>query len=225
MDEKVFTLRFFGASNAKIFVLVSLLFVGGFFMSEKWLRLLFSPFVLKEKRSRKIAYVAIMVALSIVCNIFFEFKLGTVQYSLTTAISCLIGVLLGAGAGFVACFIGDAVGFFVNPFGAYTPWIGLATGLMAFISGSIFHLLSNKSLLTVYLKITVIALSTFVICSLCINSTFLWATYYSKTTFWKFLITRYFVQGQVFVSILNYALLFILIPVIRRVPFFKSLEL
>jgi ECF transporter S component (folate family) len=158
-------LRFFGASNAKVFVLVSLLFVGGFFMSNWVERLFFSPFVLKEKRSRKIAYVAMMIALSIVCNIFFDFKLGAVQYSLTTAVSCLIGVLLGPVSGFVACFIGDMVGFFVNPFGAYTPWIGLSTGLMAFISGLIFHLWDNKNLLTVYAKCAIVAIATFVICS------------------------------------------------------------
>ena len=194
-------------------------------MSNFVKKLFFSPFVLKEKRSRKIAYVAMMVALSIVCNIFFEFKLGTVQYSLTTSISCLIGVLLGGGAGFIACFIGDMVGFFVHPFGAYTPWIGLSTGLMALISGAIFHLYENKSLLVIYIKCAIVSIVTFVVCSLCINSTFLWVAYYNKASFDKFLITRYFIQGQVFVSLLNYAILFILIPIIRKVPFFKSLEL
>lgn len=188
-------------------------------------RLFFSPFVLKEKRSRKVAYVAMMVALSIVSNIFFEFKLGTVQYSLTTAVSCLIGVLLGPIAGFVACFIGDAVGFFVNPFGSYTPWIGLATGLMAFISGVVVHFYSGKSKLSLYVKLGVIAGLTFAVCSIGINSTFLWMVWYNESPYHVFLITRYFVQGQVFVSIVNYAILFILISVIKRVPFFKSLEL
>lgn len=194
-------------------------------MFKNWKRLIFSPFVLNEKRSRKIAYVAMMVALSIVCNIFFEFKLGTVQYSLTTAVSCLIGILLGAGAGFAACFIGDMVGFFVNPFGAYAPWIGLATGMMAFIAGCIFHFFKNKSHLTLYIKLGVVSVTTFVICSLCINSTFLWVAYFNKASFGEFLVTRYFVQGQIFVSLLNYALLLVLIPIIKRVPFFKSLEL
>ena len=194
-------------------------------MSKNWSRLIFSPFVLKEKRSRKIAYVAMMVALSIVCNIFFEFKLGTVQYSLTTAISCLIGILLGAGSGFIACFIGDAVGFFVNPYGAYTPWIGLATGLMAFISGLVFHFYKNRSNLTIYIKLCVIAISTLLLCSLCINSMFLWLSYYNEASFTGFLIYRYFVQGQIWVSGLNYALLFVFVHLIRQVPFFKSLEL
>ena len=194
-------------------------------MSKFWQTMVFSPFVLKEKRSRKIAYVAMMVALSIVCNIFFEFKLGTVQYSLTTAVSCLIGILLGGGAGFVACFIGDMVGFFVHPFGAYTPWIGLATGLMAFISGSVFHLLKDKAKLNVYLKLVIISISTLIICSVGINSTFLWAAWNNKTPYFTFLVARYFVQGQILVSVVNYAILFVLIPIIKRVPFFKSLDL
>ena len=188
-------------------------------------RLFFSPFVLKEKRSRKVAYIAIMVALSIVCNIFFEFKLGTVQYSLTTVVSCLIGVLLGPIGGFIACFIGDMVGFFVHPFGAYTPWIGLATGLMAFISGVVFHFNKSQKGYSVYLKCIIVAFVTFLICSLAINSTFLWVAYYNKTEFTKFLITRYFIQGQILVSALNYAILIVLLPVIKRVPFFKSLDI
>ncbi len=194
-------------------------------MSDFWQTMIFSPFVLKEKRSRKIAYVAMMVALSIVCNIFFEFKLGTVQYSLTTSVSCLIGILLGGGAGFVACFIGDMVGFFVHPFGAYTPWIGLATGLMAFISGSVFHLLKDKVKLNVYLKLAIISVSTLVICSVGINSTFLWVAWNNQTPYFTFLFARYFVQGQILVSLVNYAILFLLVPIIKRVPFFKSLEL
>ena len=85
--------------------------------------------------------------------------------------------------------------------------------------------LTNKNLLTIYVKCAIVAIATFVICSLCINSTFLWVAYYNKAAFDKFLITRYFVQGQIFVSLLNYAVLFILIPIIRKTPFFKSLEL
>lgn len=192
-------------------------------MSDFWLRLVFSPFIIEEKRSRKIAYVAMMVALAIVSNIFFEFKLGTVQYSLTTLMSALIGLLLGPGAGFIACFIGDAVGFFVNPFGAYTPWIGLATGLVAFITGFVFHFFQNGSYLVLYIKLSIITLATFFICSIGINSTFLWLAYFNKATFFEFLFTRYIIQGQLYVSIVNYALLFLFATVIKRVSYFDDL--
>ena len=139
-------------------------------MSENLKRLFFSPFILKASRARKIAYIAMMVALSIVSNMFFEFKLGAVQYSFTTLVSALIGILIGPIAGFIACFIGDGVGFIANPFGAYTPWIGLATGLVAFISGFIVHFIKNDKPYTIYVKLAIISVSTFLICSVCFHT-------------------------------------------------------
>ena len=194
-------------------------------MSENIKRLFFSPFILNATRARKIAYIAMMVALSIVGNMFFEFKLGAVQYSFTTLVSALIGILIGPIAGFIACFIGDGVGFIANPFGAYTPWIGLATGLVAFISGFVVHLIKNDKPYTIYIKLAIISVSTFLICSVCINGMFLWLVWYSKMTFLEFLVYRYIALGQFFVSVINYALLFALMPVFKRVTFFKDLQL
>ena len=182
-------------------------------MSENFKKLFFSPFVLKATRARKIAYVAMMVALSIVGNMFFEFKLGAVQYSFTTLISALIGILIGPIAGFTACFIGDGVGFIANPFGSYSPWIGIATGLIAFATGAIVHLIKNDKAYTVYVKLAIISVLSFLICSVGINGTFLWLVWYNKMTYFEFLIYRYIGLGQLFVSIINYAILFAFIPV------------
>ena len=107
-------------------------------MFKNWRRLIFSPFVLKEKRSRKIAYVAMMVALAIMVNIYEIPSDGSVQWSFTTAVSILVGILVGPISGFVICFLGDGLGFAVHPKGAYTPWIGISTGMMALISGMVF---------------------------------------------------------------------------------------
>ena len=192
---------------------------------KSWVKWIFSPLVSNATRARKIAYVAMMVALSIVCNMFFEFKLGPVQYSFTTIVSILIGVLIGPLSGFVACFIGDAVGFFVNPFGAYAPWIGLSTGLMAFIGGAVFILLKNDKPWAIYVKLAIISIATFVICSVGINTTFLWLAYYSESSFFAYFVNRYITLGQLLVSGVNYALLFILIPIIQRIRFFKDLQL
>lgn len=187
--------------------------------------LFFSPFILKATRARKIAYISMMVALSIVGNMFFEFKLGAVQYSFTTVISAIIGILIGPISGFVACFIGDGVGFIANPFGAYTPWIGIATGLIAFISGATVHLIKNKKASTIYVKIAVVSVLTFLICSVGVNGTFLWLVWYSKMSYIDFLIYRYVGLGQLFVSVINYALLFALVAVFKRISFFKELQL
>ena len=194
-------------------------------MSNFWKKLFFSPFILKATRARKIAYIAIMIALSIVGNMFFEFKLGVVQYSFTTLISALIGVLLGPISGFIACFIGDGVGFIANPFGAYTPWIGLATGLIAFISGAIIHLIKNEKAYTIYIKLAIVSILTFLICSVGINATFLWKVWYNEMSYVEFLIYRYIALGQLFVSAINYAMTFAIITVLKRITFFKDLNL
>ena len=194
-------------------------------MSNFWSKLFFSPFVLKATRARKVAYIAMMVALSIVGNMFFEFKLGVVQYSFTTAISALIGILIGPCAGFIACFIGDGVGFIANPFGAYTPWIGLSTGLIAFIAGGAIHLFKNEKAHTVYIKLVFVSLLTFLVCSVAINSTFLWLVWYNKMTYFEYLTYRYIGLGQLFVSLINYGLLFAFMPVFKRITFFKDLQL
>ena len=78
-----------------------------------WKRLLFSKTMLEKNKSHKIAYIAIMAALCIVSNMF-EFKLADTQFSLTLAISALTGLIIGPLFGFVACFIGDLVGFFYH---------------------------------------------------------------------------------------------------------------
>lgn len=199
-------------------------------MSENFKRLFFSPFVLKATRARKIAYIAMMVALSIVCNMFFEFKLGAVQYSFTTLVSALIGILIGPIAGFTACFIGDGIGFIANSSGSYSPWIGIATGLIAFATGAIVHLIKNDRYYTIYVKLTIISVITFFICSVGINCTFLWLVLrhlarYKEMTYFEFLIFRYIGLGQLFVSIINYAILFAFIPVFKRISFFKDLQL
>ncbi len=193
--------------------------------SKIYSNLIFSPLVAKAKPTRKIAYIATMVALSIVCNMYFEFKLGAVQYSFTTAVSALIGIMIGPVAGFLTCFLGDAIGFLTNPFGAYTPWIGLATGLVAFIAGLITHSFKSEKPFVLYVKLAVISLLTFAICSVGINNTFLWIVYYNQMSYFEYFTYRYFVMGQLIVSVVNYALLFILIPVIKRVPYFKDLNI
>ena len=102
--------------------------------------LFFSKVMLYAPYTKRIAYVAVMTALLVVCNMFFEFKFADVQFSLTIAMSALAGALLGAGFGFVACFIGDLVGFLFNSGGfMYMPWIGIAMGMVAFIFGLLIN--------------------------------------------------------------------------------------
>ncbi|MBE5742750.1 MAG: ECF transporter S component [Clostridiales bacterium] len=189
-------------------------------------KLEWSPLIIDAKKSRKVAYVAIMTAIAVIFNIVFEFvKLADFQLSLTFAVSILIGLILGAGAGFVSCFLGDLLGFFVNTGGnGYFPWVGISVGTVAFISGVVFHCFKSKSTFSLYLKITVVSVLTFLICSVGINTTAFWISF-SSSTYFEYLFSRYILKGQLLVSVINYALVFVVVPVFKRMSFFKGLNL
>ena len=179
---------------------------------------LFSSDLMKDlTHTQKVAYIAVMTALCVVCNMFFEFKFADTQFSLTIFFSALTGMIIGPIYGFVACFLGDLVGFLYNSGGfMYLPWIGLSMGLIALIAGLVMNLITFKNKFATYLKILIIAVLTFLLCTVAINTTAFWLLY-SKVPYFAYLTTRLFVQGQIWNSLVNYALLFVLYPTIIRI--------
>ena len=139
---------------------------------QKLKKALLSDVLLDSTHTQKVAYIAVMTALCVVCNMFFEFKFADTQFSLTIFFSALTGMLIGPIFGFVACFLGDLVGFLYNSGGfVYLPWIGLSMGLTALISGLVMNLITLKNKFATYFKILIIAVSTFLICTVAINTT------------------------------------------------------
>ncbi len=187
-------------------------------MSNKLKKLLFSEILIDLSKTQKIAYIALMSALCVICNMFFEFKLADTQFSLTIFFSAMTGMIIGPIFGFVACFVGDLVGFLYNSGGfMYYPWIGLSMGLIAMISGLIINGVEIRNKFGVYLKIAIVCVLTFLVCTIAINTTMFWVVYNTKKVpFTAYLFTRLFVQGQIWNSLLNYALLFALYPIILR---------
>ena len=185
--------------------------------SPVWKRLLFSENLAGKGKSQKIAYIAVMTAFTVVANMFFEFKLAETQFSLTLAVSALTGLLIGPLFGFAACFLGDLVGFLYNSAGfAYLPWIGISMGITAASFGLIVSgIKSNKSWF-LYVKIAVACVFTFAVCTVAINTTAFWLLY-SKVDYRTYLISRLFVQGQIWNSLVNYALVFLVVPTLGRV--------
>lgn len=186
---------------------------------QKIKKLLLSDVLSDSTHTQKVAYVAVMTALCVVCNMFFEFKLADTQFSLTLFFSALTGMVIGPVFGFVACFLGDLVGFLYNSGGfMYMPWIGLSMGLTALIAGLIMNLITFKNKFATYIKILIVALLTFLLCTVAINTTAFWIMYNNKKVpYLAYLITRLFVQGQIWNSVFNYALLFVFYPTIIRV--------
>ncbi|MBQ8308532.1 MAG: ECF transporter S component [Clostridia bacterium] len=191
-----------------------------FCTKETFKRVLFSPTLADKNQSHKIAYIAVMTAFIVAANMFFEFKLAETQFSLTLAISALTGLIIGPLFGFVACFLGDLVGFLYNSAGfAYLPWIGISMGTVALISGLIAAIpLKIKG--STYIKLALISLLTFALCTVAINTTAFWLLY-SKVPYGTYLISRLFVQGQIWNSLFNYGLLFIFVPVLSKVKALK----
>ncbi len=183
---------------------------------QKIKKVLFSDLMSDCTHTQKIAYIAVMTALCVVCNMFFEFKLADTQFSLTLFFSALTGMIIGPVFGFVACFLGDLVGFLYNSGGfMYMPWIGLSMGLTALISGLVMNLITIKNKFATYLKILIVAILTFLLCTVAINTTAFWIMYNTKKVpYFAYLTTRLFVQGQIWNSLFNYALLFVLYPTI-----------
>ena len=198
-----------------------------------WERVLFSGVILEKSKAGKLAYVGVTAALCIVTNLF-EIKFATTQFSFTVFSSVLAGILIGPLLGFCAVFLGDGIGYLVNSMGyPYYWWVALACATMALISGLVMKLpICFKG--SIYVKLTLICLCTLLICSVGINTT---GMYYiglklympsnvkeaiqerfgGQSTYWIYLVIRFFLLGQIWNSLVNYALLFVAVPVLKAI--------
>ena len=191
----------------------------------KWKRFLYSDLMIGLSSARQLAYIAVMTALCIAVN-FFEIKFGDVQFSFTVFVSILTGMILGPVYGFVAVFLGDAVGFLVNSG-------GFLVAMMSFLAGCFMKLpLHFRG--SIYVKLSIICLSTLLVCSVGINTTGMYF-YYTGVGFsqkalgylseyfggvnlyWTYALVRLVFMGQLLNSALNYALLFAAVPILKAV--------
>ncbi len=199
----------------------------------RWKRFFYSDLMLGLSDARQLAYIAVLTALCIAVN-FFEIKFGDVQFSFTVFASILTGMILGPVYGFVAVFLGDAIGFLVNSGGfLYMPWVGLSVAMMSFIAGCVMKLpMHFKG--NVYLKLAIICLLTLFVCSVGINTTGMYF-YYTRVGFsqkalgyiadhfggvnlyWTYALVRLVFMGQLINSAVNYVLLFIAVPILGAV--------
>ncbi len=206
---------------------------------KRLMSFLFSRNLQEKSVAKKIAYIAVVTAFTIVSNVF-EFKFVNVQFSLTILISALAGLILGAGSGFIACFLGDFLGFLTNSGGyAYMPWVGLTTAVIALISGLVFNNLPLNFKGSVIVKTLIVVFATFLCGTILINTTgfYIYNKYFmglSKTflsyvnekfggnaSYIAYAVYRLFALGQIYNSIANYALLFIIAPILLKIPLFK----
>ena len=185
-------------------------------VNSRWKRLLFSQTLADKNAAHRIAYIGVVTAFIVAANAL-EFKLFDTQFSFTIVVCALAGIIIGPLFGFVACFVGDLVGYLINSSGmAYMPWVGLSTGLMAFIAGFIVGGVRTKRKWMLWIKLALTCILIFGICTVAINTTAFWLLY-SKVSYLKYFTGRMFVQGQIWNNLFNYVLLFIVTPILPRI--------
>lgn len=181
---------------------------------EKWL---FSKLLRQKNRNHKLAYVALITALVVVANMFFEFKFMDVQFSLTIAVSAFAGILLGPLLGFAACFLGDLVGFLYNSGGfAYMPWIGLSMALTSAFAGIAYNLLENDKGWICFLSGVLVCVLSLFVCTIGINTTAFWLLYSPTTPYGTYLVARLFAKGQIFNCLFNYVFILVGAPILKK---------
>ena len=180
-------------------------------------KVVFSNILRTKNRNHKIAYAALMTALVVVANMFFEFKFMDVQFSFTIAVSALTGLVLGPLLGFAACFVGDLVGFLYNSGGyPYMPWVGLSMALTAVFAGVAYNLFERNTTRKSVVIGVVVSLFSFVVCTVLINTTAFWLLYSPKTPYWVYLTARLLGKGQIYNCLVNYVLIIIGAPMVEK---------
>ena len=203
---------------------------------NKWL---FTKLLEGKSSSRVVAYLGVLTAFFTVVN-FLEISISTdVQLSLTMAVAMLIGILVGPIFGGGVCFLGDAVGFLLNPKGSiYMIWVGLSVAAFAFLAGVIFHILPSTKKGNIWWKLVLLCISSFLICTVGINSTgfyfynraigfsqavenFVTQKFGGGVFFWGYVVYRLFFKLQIIGSLINYALLFLILPILLKIDVLK----
>ena len=101
------------------------------------------------------------------------------------------------------------------------PWIGIAMGMVALVSGLIINGLNFKFKGAIYVKLVIVSVVTLLICTIGINTTAFWILYYKGVPFFTYVFTRLFVSGQIYNSLVNYALLFVFVPIVLQLKIFN----
>ena len=197
-----------------------------------WQRLLFAKGIREKSYAHKIAYISVVTALNVIAN-FVELKFLDTQFSVTIVLGLLSGVVLGPVTGFASGLIGDALGVALRGW-LYMPWVGFSTATFALLSGMLVEFLPLRFKGGLQVRMAFACIVSFFVCTILINSTGFY--YYNEAmgfstavveyatehfgegvTYWIYVAYRLFFKGQIWNSLVNYALFFIALPVLMRI--------
>ena len=185
---------------------------------KAWKKFLFSELMLQKNTTHKIAFLGVLVALNIVANAIGTISLGIVQYSMTLFVVALTGIIVGPLFGFGVCVLGDTLGYFIGNGGAngWTPWIGLSMGVAAVLSALIINGIPFKKKGWIYVKLLILCVATFLICTYAINTTAAYYLWNSKGLPYKeFVFAR--MSLQIWNNVINGVLLFVAVPYLSKI--------
>lgn len=184
---------------------------------------MFSPFFKALSPAKKIAFLAVFLALSVVANSLIDVDLSPNNKLTFTYTVCFIAAyVMGGVPAFFIAFAGDGLGFLIKPSGIY--WLfGITLGLYALLAGCLMHYLPPKGKAGPFLYVK--AVITIIICylafTLCLNTVVNY--YYVKfilyhgewnKAFWVYLGGRIGIQSAVY--FINAAICIVLLPVVYR---------
>lgn len=190
---------------------------------------LFTKYFLSLSSAKKIAYIAVFIALSVVTNSLIEINVTPSNKITFTYFICFMsGFLLGPLPGFAVGFLGDAIGFLLVPQDVY--WLfGLTLGLTGLLAGLVrkLPLYGRKG---VFLKALVFFVLSYVVITCFVNSLvnywylylFIWNGTV-KTVFWVWLGGRLAFQTVIYA--VNVGLCAVVLSVLvatRLFGFFKQ---
>lgn len=200
-----------------------------FIRSSKLSSCLYTRFFASLSAAKKIAYLAVFIALSVVVNSFVEINITPSNKLTFTYFICFFaGFLLGPLPGFLVGFLGDAIGFLLVPQDVYW-FFGLTLGLIGMIAG-FARKLPLRGKRGVFFKALIAFAVNYIVITCFVNSLvnygylylFIWGKTVNKT-FWVYMTGRLAFQSVVFAINAVAAMLVLTVFVSSRLlGFFKD---
>lgn len=182
---------------------------------------MFSRFFKQLSPAKKIAFLAVFLALGVASN-FLSIDLNpSNKLAFTYTVCFATAFLLGGVPAFAVGFLGDAIGFLLAPSGVF--WLfGLTLGLFGLIVGFLLHLnVWEDRKWGTFAKAAISLLVAYLLITLAVNSVvnyyyvkiFVWQGE-AKKTFFVWLGGRIALQSLVYFA--NVALCMLLVPLLNR---------
>ena len=102
--------------------------------------------------SRKVAMLALFIAVSVVANSVLGVDIGASNKIAFTYLVCFFaGCMMGPVPAFIVGVVGDAIGFLIQPVGVFW-FFGVTLGLFGFLTGLIMNGIRTKTVKGLYAK-------------------------------------------------------------------------